>query len=163
LGGIAAWIVLGRGSSSPEGPRVVPVEPVALSASGLKNLATLVQQPIYWAGPQPNYLYELKRTPEGNVYIRYLPPGVDAGAPGNKYLVVATYPFRGAYAALKDVATGDGIQVPGGGLAVVDKKTSKSVHLAFPKIDYQVEVFDPSPARALAVATSGQVRPAQGP
>jgi hypothetical protein len=30
-------------------------------------------------------------------------------------------------------------------------------------VNYQVEVFDPSPARALALVTSGQVRPASGP
>jgi hypothetical protein len=61
---------------------------------------------------------------------------------------------------LEKVEGGRGIQVPGGGLALVDEKYPKSVHLAFPNVNYQVEVFDPSPKRALAVATSGQVRPA---
>jgi hypothetical protein len=57
-------------------------------------------------------------------------------------------------------AGGQGVQVPGGGLALLDQKTHKSVHLAFPKVSHQVEVFDSSAARALALATPGQVRPA---
>jgi hypothetical protein len=41
----------------------------------------------------------------------------------------------------------------------LDQKTHKSVHLAsFPMVICQVEVFDSWPARALALATSGQAR-----
>jgi len=160
--GVIAWSVTSRDSSSSTttGPVASTVQPVALNASGLSTLAGTVGQPIYWAGPRTGYLYELRRTDNGNVYIRYLPPGVEAGATGAKYLIVATYPFSDAFAALERVAGGRGIQVPGGGLALVDAKYPKSVHLAFPKVNYQVEVFDPSPQRALAVASSGQVRPA---
>jgi hypothetical protein len=159
-GGVILWIFVGRNGSSATAPQVVPVKPVALSASGLRALSATVGQPIYWAGPRPHYLYELKRTGNGYVYIRYLPPGVEAGAPGNNYLVIATYPYRGAFAALEKLAGAQGIQVPGGGLALVDQKTHKSVHLAFPRVSYQVEVFASSPEKALALATSGQVRPA---
>jgi hypothetical protein len=158
---VIAWLTVGRdSSSSTKGPVASAVQPVALNAAGLATLAGTVGQPIYWAGQRNGYLYELRRTDNGNVYVRYLPPGVDAGAKGAKYLIVATYPFSHALAALEKVAGGRGIQVPGGGLALVDPKYPKSVHLAFPKVDYQVEVFDPSPKRALEVATSGQVRPA---
>jgi hypothetical protein len=157
--GIIAWAVAGRGGSSSDASRVVPVEPVALSTSGLRTLAGVVGQPIYWAGPQPNFLYELRRTPDAKVYIRYLPPSVAAGASGD-YLTVGTFPHRGAFAALEHMARGHGIRLPGGGLALVDAKTPKSVHIAFPNVGYDVEVSDSSPARALAVATSGEVRPA---
>ena len=34
-----------------------------------------------------------------------------------------------------------------------------SVHIAFPRVDYQVEVYDPEPARALAVARSDRSSP----
>jgi hypothetical protein len=74
--------------------------------------------------------------------------------------VIATYPFRVALAALEKQAGGQGMQVPGGGLALVDEKAHKSVHLAFPKVSCQVEVFDSPAARVLALATSGQVQPA---
>ena len=159
--GVIAWVVVASrdGSSAAKGPTANPVAPIRLSASGLSTLARVAGQPIYWAGPRAGYFYELSRTSNGNVYIRYLPRGVKAGANGGKYLVIATYRFPAALAALKKVDDGRGIQLPGGGLALVDGKTSKSVHLAFPKVNYQVEVYDPSPARALETASSGQVRP----
>jgi hypothetical protein len=160
-GVVLAWVIVGPNSSSTtRGPVAVPIQPVALSASALGTLARTVDQPIYWAGPRRHYLYELKRTADRKVYIRYLPPGVDAGARGSEYLIIATYPFPGAFAALKKVADGRGIQLPAGGLALVDEKHPTSVHLAFPNVDYQVEVYDPSQARARAVASSGQIRPA---
>jgi hypothetical protein len=158
--GIVAWAVAGRTSSSKTSTAATPVGPVALSASGLATLARTVGQPIYWAGPRKGYLYELRRTSNGNVYIRYLPPGVDAGAPGAKYLTIATYPYPGALRALKNVTDGRHVSIPGGGIGVIGSTYKKSVHLAYPNVDYQVEVFDPSAARALAVATSGRVKPA---
>jgi hypothetical protein len=158
---VLSWAIARRESlSTAKGPVVSTVEPVALNASGLATLAGTAGRPIYWAGQRTGYLYELRRTDNGNVYVRYLPPGVAAGAAGAKYLIVATYPFSDAFAALEKVAGGRGVQVPGGGLALVDETYPKSVHVAFPNVDYQVEVFDPSPKRALEVATSGQVRPA---
>jgi hypothetical protein len=160
--GIITWVVVRHSSSSsPSAPVATPIAPVALSASGLQTLARTVGQPIYWAGPRRNYLYELKRTSDNKVFIRYLPPGVDAGVSSSNYMIVATYPFIGAFAALKRVAGGRGIQLPGGGLAVVDEKHPTSIHLAFPSIPYQVEVYDPSPVRALAVASSGAIQLAQ--
>ena len=42
---------------------------------------------------------------------------------------------------------------------MVDKSYPKSIHLAYPGSDYQVEVFDPSAAAARALVSSGQVEP----
>jgi len=147
--------------SSTTGPLVVrPIAPVALNARGLRQLASLVGQPIYWAGPRSGYLYELRRTSSGDVYVRYLPSGVKAGAGGANYLTVATYPYQGAYDALKRVAGGGKlIQLPGGGIALGSTSYPKSVHVAFQNVDFQVEVYDPSPARALQIASSGRVQP----
>jgi hypothetical protein len=161
--GIIAWAVAGRDSSSKSSaPSVVPIGPVAVSGSGLGTLARAVRQPIYWAGPRKGYLYELRRAADGSVYIRYLPPGVKAGASGAAYLTIATYPFAGAFNALKNVTDARHVSIPGGGIALIGSKYKKSIHLAFPNVDYQVEVFHPSPGRALEVASSGQVRPVAG-
>jgi hypothetical protein len=46
-------------------------------------------------------MYELTRNSTAKVYVRYLPFGVKAGAPKGDYLIVATYPFPGAYEALQ--------------------------------------------------------------
>ncbi len=159
--GVIAWVLVGRGSSSPgtAGPVAQPIQPVALSASGLRTLARGVAQPIYWAGPKQGYMYELTRTTAGRVYVRYLPAGVKAGVSGSSYLIVATYPYPNALSALKAVSHGAQITIPGGGVAVVDQKYAKSVHMAYPGVAYQIEVYDPSPAVARSVAVSGDVSP----
>jgi hypothetical protein len=135
--------------------------PAVVSLAGLKSFAHTIEHPIYWAGAKQGYAYEVTQTANGNVYVRYLPKGVKAGAP-KPYLTVATYPFPNALAALSKGAKGStsGVyHLAGGGLAVVDSSYPKSVHVAFPSSSYQVEVFDPSPSVARSVATSGSVAP----
>ena len=76
-------------------------------------------------------------------------------------LTVATYPVPRAFAALRRSAARNPngtIRLSGGGLAVVDAGYPKSIHVAYPGVPYQVEVFDPSPARARAIVSSGQVK-----
>jgi hypothetical protein len=136
---------------------VSPIGPVALSAKGLRRLAAVVNQPIYWAGPR-DARYELTRTKGGTVYIRYLPRNAAVGSMRAKLLIIATYAYPGALKALQN-AEGRKIALRGGGLAVVDQNKPESVHLAFPGSNVQIEVFDPSAARALRVAQSGTIRP----
>src|SRR4051812_45364154 len=73
IGG-GAWVAIrGRGgsSASPRVPRTRGAVPV--SPSGLRTLASAVNQPIYWAGPQSGRQYELTRATDGRVWVRYLP------------------------------------------------------------------------------------------
>ena len=49
------------------------------------------------------------------------------------------------------------VTVGSGGIALVDQAYPKSIHVAYPGSDYQVEVFSPSPARTRQVVVSGQV------
>lgn len=132
--------------------------PVAVTVAGLERLEGTIGHPIYWAGPKKGYRYELTRRSDGTILVRYLPRGVVPGGPGD-FMIIATYPYPNALAALQRVANGKGIEVPGGGLALVHEGYAKSVHLAYPGVDYQVEVYDPSPRIARRVAVSGQVRP----
>ena len=137
---------------------MAPITPVVLSESGLRRVALTVGQPIYWAGPRRGSLYELTRTADNRSIVRYVPPGVVAGSSAGQYLSVATYPFIGAFNALQSVADGGGFMLPHGGLAVVNSRFPNAVHVAFPLVEYQVEVYDPSPARARAIASSGKVQ-----
>ena len=130
-----------------------------MSVRGLRNLARTVSEPIFWAGPKPGHVYELTRTSTGKVFVRYLPPGIEVGAKQRAYLIIATYPFPGAFEALDKVTGGRKLSIPGGGRAVVDQKHPESVHLAYPGSDVQVEIYDPSPVTALQLARSGDVRP----
>ena len=141
----------------PGSPR--EARPVVVSPKSLTRVATAAQRPIYWAGPLPNMTYELTKTGQGGSLVRYLPPGVPIGAQSPQ-LTVGTYPFAQPLAAIRRLSTAKGatlIKLAGGGLAVADPHFPKSIYLAFPGSNYEVEVFDPSLARARQLVTSGQI------
>ncbi len=150
--GFVAVLVAARNPSTS--PAMRAIAPVVVSEAELRDLALRTGQPIYWAGPREGSFYELSRTKQNDAYVRYVPPGTPAGANGGEYLTVATFPFVGASTSLESIANGNGIELPGGGFALVDPVYASSVHLAFPFVDYQMEVYDPSPERARAIATS---------
>ena len=161
---VVLWLVVRGGEPAPgsatAGNGIPAPGAVAVSAAGLSALGERLGHPLYWLGRKPGVTYEVTQTDSGAVFIRYLPPGAAPGT-NRAYLTVATYPFPRAFAALRRTAaqnpTGT-ITLSGGGLAVVDAGYPKSIHVAYPGVPYQVEVFDPSPARARAIVSSGQVR-----
>jgi hypothetical protein len=131
----------------------------ATTAANLRSLAKSLGHPIYWAGPKPKDTLELTQTSTGQIYVRYLPKGVAVGT-GKPYLTVATYPFKGAFTALQALTTQKGVHkltLKGGGIGLVDSTDPKSIHVAFPSVDYQIEVFDPAPAAVRKVVTSGHI------
>ena len=161
IGGYDDW-------SIPYYPRI---RPVLMSPAELKAEARSIRQRIYWAGPKPGFSYEFTRTKTGNVYVRYLPRGVRAGAPGARYSIVATYFFINAYGALRDGTGRKAVSGPGGTLVYARRANPKSALIAFRGNcptkrwvfdcggDYEVEVYDPDEAVSAKVAVeSGQVR-----
>ena len=77
-------------------------------------------------------------------------------------MTIGTYPVPDAHAALQALAEKPGAhtaKTPDGGLVVVTEQNPTSVYIAYPDTDYQVEVYDPDPRKALEVATSGAVVP----
>jgi hypothetical protein len=164
--GIVAWALIGRDNSSStptsttatKGPVTAAHAAVGLSANGLTTLARRIKQRIYWAGPRPGYIYEVTRLSDGRVFVRYLPPGVKVGDKRAQFLIIATYPFPDALSGLEKVSRGKGIAIRGGGMALVHTTYPKSVHVAFPGVNYQIEVYDPSPKVSLQVARSGEVQ-----
>ena len=134
------------------------VRPVQVSPKSLAKVATTANGPIYWAGALPNQTYELTRKP-GVSLVRYLPPGAPIGAQ-TANLTVGTYTVPHAIDAVKRLAAAKGattIKLPRGGLAVLDPHFPRSVYIAWPGSNYEIEVFDPSLARARQLVTSGQI------
>jgi hypothetical protein len=159
--GLIVWLLARGGDDSTSTSSGAAT---AVSAEDLAALPGSVGHPVYWAGPRPGFTYELTRTGGGNIYIRYVPEGVPVGLDEPKFLTVGTYPSQDALAVVRGVAKRlhvKAIRVPGGGAAVQDTKHPTSVYLAYPGSDYQVEVFDPSPARALQLAVSGKIVPVE--
>ena len=168
------WLLVrGNGSSSSRatastpnrtsttGPNVKPhVE--AASVQKLEAIAAAVGHPIYWAGAKSAMTYELTRTTDGRIYIRYLPIGVKIGDQHANYLIVATYPVRNAYRAVQTAAKEKGAETFGiakGGKALLNTSAPTNVYVAYPHSDYQIEVFDPHPGRARSLVSSGKIRP----
>jgi hypothetical protein len=150
-------VASGRVARVPGSPR--ESRPVVVSAKSLAKVAAAAQRPIYWAGPQPNQTYELTRTSQGGFLVRYLAPGAALGV-ATPRLTVGTYPVTNALAAVKRLSLAKGattIKLTGGGLAVLNPRFPRSVYLAYPGSNYEVEVFDPSLARARQLVTSGQI------
>ena len=161
MAGAIAWLVLRDTGSSSSTTRNAS-RASGISRSGLVHLAVLVRHPVFWLGPKKGYTLELTRTANGKIYVRYLPSGVSPGA-NKPYLTVATYPFPGAFTAIKKQASARGAvttRLAHGGLAVLDQHYPESVHLAYPGVNYQVEVFDPTPARAMSLVVG---RPGRDP
>ncbi len=134
--------------------------PTKTSASDLRAFAS-PSRPVYWIGPANSGTLEVTRTSAGAVYVRYLPTGVEVGDKAPSYTTIGTYPSPNAYATTRRSASTRGFAhsaAANGGLAVWRTSRATSVYLAFPKTDYLVEVFDPSPRRARSLALSARVR-----
>jgi hypothetical protein len=153
------WLAMNRGDDTPPAPGSGAS---AASESELHSFAESVSHPVYWAGPKDGYTYELTRTTDGRVYVRYLPEGSEVGDPSSRFLTVGTYPRAGAFAELKRAGRANGaisLTLERNGLAVFSKAKPTSVYLGYPDARYQVEVYDPSPDVARRLALSGQVVP----
>ena len=163
--GVAAALILAAcgGSSTPlvetrgNGP-TLGNEPVLLSPAQLRAEAALLGQPIYWAGPRKGYEYEFQRRSNGYAYVRYLQPGLLAGATG-KFLTIATYPFAKAFKGVEKASHGSATGGPGRSIVYVRPDNSGSVLMAWPGVPYEIEVYAPRGAVSAATALSGRVRP----
>lgn len=164
---VGVWLIVRGGSSDNKAATTTgtattaatPLGPVAVTQSSLVTFSKALKRPIYWAGTVAGDTYEFTETSAGNIYVRYLPKGVRIGDPRAAFRVVATYPYPGALAALSGLAGTKGVKLKGGGLALPSAGYAKSVHIAYPGVAYEIEVFDPVPGEARAIAVSGQVQP----
>jgi hypothetical protein len=158
-----AVVIAACGGSSTSTTTAAPNRaiPVAVTPAQLKSIAASAGHPIFWAGPF-NGTYELTTIADGRTYIRYLPPGIPVGDP-SRHLTVGTYirpapPFEAVRAAaLKKHAVVRTLK--DGSLAVQYPSRPESVYLVFPGALYEVEVYDPNPATAFHLATTGKVVP----
>jgi hypothetical protein len=164
--GFVAWLFLrgnDDGSAGAPPPATAPHQTAAAasetSADKLQALAASVGHPIFWLGARSGRKLELTQTSNGKIYVRYLPAGVAIGA-DKPYLTVATYPFQGAFAAIRKQAAARGaatVRLAHGGIGVLDQAYPESVHIAYPGVNYQVEVYDPTPARAMQLVSAGKL------
>jgi hypothetical protein len=157
---LVGWLVMNRGGE--DATRAPGSGASAASESELRAFADSTSHPVYWAGAKDGQTYELTRTTDGRIYVRYLPEGTEVGDPRSGFLTIGTYPRPAAFAELKRAAKADGavsLKVGDDGLAVFNEAKPSSVYLGYPDARYQVEVYHPSPDEARRLALSGQVVP----
>lgn len=154
---LVGWLMLGGADEEAQAPRGASVT----SEQDLRAFADSAGHPVYWAGRRGKNSYELTRTSDGRVFVRYLPQGVAAGDPRPNFLTVATYPRTNAFAELKRASRAEGAvtrKLPNGGIAVYNAD-SRSVYFGFPDAGYQVEVYHPGPEIARSLVLAGEVVP----
>jgi hypothetical protein len=159
---VLAFVLAIVGGSGDTGAPVEATGPTIASAATLAGAPEEVGHPVYWVGSRPSSQLELQEERDGSVFLRYLPPGAEAGDPNNDLLTVGSYPMADALAATRRAAEAAGAEirtVRDGGIAFDNPQSRGSVYLAFPGSDVQVEVYDPQPGRAMELIESGAVRP----
>jgi hypothetical protein len=134
----------------------------AASVEEIQQLPGSVGHPVYWAGPRPGFTYELTRTRRGDIYLRYLPPGVELNDNRPSFLTVGSYPVPRAIETARSRAQRPGAfrrSIAGDGIVFSVPRKPKSVFFAYPRLDYLYEVYDPTPLRARRLVLSGRIRP----
>jgi hypothetical protein len=132
----------------------------AASVSRLTALPAQLGHPVYWIGAQPATTYELTQTPNGRVFVRYLPAGAKIGT-STHYLFVGTLPVSDAFGATSRAAGRPGaVKIPAGGGAVAFYSSSlpTNIYVAFPGAKYQIEIFDPNPQHGRSLVSAGRIR-----
>jgi hypothetical protein len=152
----------GGGSGTSAAKNIVG--PESATQADISGLASKNNQPIYWAGDQPNTSdIELTQTADGNVYVRYLTGNAPIGTPKPSYLTIGTYPFQNAIHAIDVISKQPGattFDVPNQGTAVQNTSSPTSVYVAYPdEKGFEIEVYSPDPAQALDLVKSGDIQP----
>jgi len=140
-----------------EGARIVSEEELVEAAGRLG-------QPIYWAGPMDGSEVELEELGEGGVRVRYVPAGSKAGEAPAEALTIGSYLLADPSGALEQFAAEPGAVTERGenGVEVVtSEEQPTSVYFVDPEDTVQVEVYDPSAGKAMELAVSGKVQPAE--
>lgn len=151
---LVSWLVSRERADQPvatgSGDRFV-------SAAELRDAVARLPFSVYWAGVDPGADLELVES-ASEVLVRYIEEGDDEGS----RTVVASYSVPDPEGELSEFAVRPGSRVlsgVGGRQLVFSAARPTSVYFADQAGGVQVEVYDPSPARALRLARSARVRP----
>jgi hypothetical protein len=156
---VAAGRVRQVSSSAPAALPAAQTEASRTSVSALHTLAVKLDEPVFWLGAQPGHTLELTRGPYGRIDLRYLPGGAAPGSP-RPFLAVGTYPLAHAFqttVAASKAAEAVSIPLPNGAVAFYSKTRPTNVYVAFPGVNEQIEVYDPSPRVVHRLIAAGKL------
>ncbi len=164
LAGLLVWFVTGCNRDGNTDVMVGPANGAQIvSVDDLDGTTDDVGHNVFWAGEQSGTELELSDDESGNVHIRYLTDGAEAGSTEQTFLDIGTYPFEGAYETTRSLA-GQAklipVKVGEDGIGFYDPKNPYSVILSFPdESNLQVEVYHPEKGAALDTVRSGDIVP----
>lgn len=153
---LIAWLIVGRNDDSSKSNGAAAK---VVSEQDLQKLVTTLGKPVFWAGPEQGVRYGMKQGSKGQVYVRYLTSKMKPDTVAT--LTVGTYPMTNAYAKTIALGKKNGWERfatgTGGVAAFINSARPRSVFLALPNLDYQIEVYDPMSGRAAALVQGGRV------
>jgi hypothetical protein len=160
--GVVAYLATSGGDD--EEPAAAPQagEARIVSEEELADIASTAEYPVYWAGQLTDAELEVTDSGEAGVLVRYLLEDDDVGDALPGRIAVGSYPLADPQKALDNFAGRPGAtvsDVPGVGKVVSNAQAASSVYFVDPENKVQVEVYAPSPKRAMSLVRSGQVVP----
>ena len=156
---LGAWLALDDDDNSSESPSG---EAEIVSVDELREAVSGPGTPVYWAGEQADTELELSRPEKGRTYVRYLTDGAEADDPKAAFLTVGTYVTTDPVARLTRLGEESGgvlAKAPGGATVYFARSQPRSIYLAYPGVEAQIEIYDPDFERALQLVNSGQIVP----
>lgn len=162
VGGIAWFATRDNESDPPEATPIETAVPQMVSVADLRETATKLGYPVYWAGSIDGTELGLLELSEG-VQVLYLPEGADPEEDASKSSpVIGSYPLDDPQAALDAFAKRPGStvhQADDGREVVTSEQLPTNVYFTSPDNAVQVETYNHSAEKALTLALSGQVQP----
>jgi len=160
------YAVTNNSSSAPTASSTTLTEvisgKVALTEAELIAAVKELGADVYWAGPVKGAKYTLAVPADGQAYVRYLPEGQGIEDTKPNYVVIATYTTTDAFTATQAAGnTSNGVSFisASGADIYYSKDTPTNVYVAYPNLNFQVEIFNPIAATALEIAsTNGALR-----
>jgi hypothetical protein len=160
---LVAWLATRHGDDDDGSTAAVAAGPRIVSAEELSEAADSSGHPVYWASEIPGTELELSDLDDEGSRVRYVPAGTEAGQGSSAALTISSYPLADPGTALEGFADRPGAivrQAADGREVVSSGESPTSVYFASPDNSVQVEIYDPSPQRAMNLALSGRVQPA---
>lgn len=130
---------------------------VCLTESELKSIISENNIQAYWTGPLKDATYSLNSSTAGQVFIRYVPKGEECDDVRPNFRVIATYEEVDAFATTESAGTtADGVSLlnTDGSIVYFNKNVPTNIYVAYPGINYQIEIYDPDPKEAVSLATT---------
>jgi hypothetical protein len=157
---LVAWLLVDDNESTDSS---ASAEARIVSAKELREAVGTQSEPVYWAGASAGSKLEFSQPSPDRTYVRYLTGDAEAGDP-QPFLTVGSYRFADPTGTLRSRGgepSGVLASAPGGGVVYFDRADPKSVYLAYPGTEVEIEVFAPEFKEALQLVTDGRIVPVE--